>query len=336
MQPGQQGVRALKDAESRPQATLKPTKPHRPLWARFVHHVIRESRKRKSKKQPETVADRAARRTASATIAIAVLTLVLAIVNYFQWHEIHAGGIDTHNLAVAAGNQATWTQRLATNTDTESGYMKDLAAHMQDQADQTKTLAGEAKTQAAASKVAAIAAKSAAETAKEALHISERAYLTLGFPANDFQNHRMEVAILNGGHIPSGPAMVVTHEATFAVRNVTENFVPLSDLIESHWQTSAYPSIPVVQTGGIYQVDVNFPKLVQAELNEGKQKIVTVIVITYNDGFPRTPKQSWIFCDQSTFAVEQKLLTMRPCDSGQIIQTLLVADHYPDPRYEQK
>ncbi len=61
--------------------------------------------------------------------------------------RMHESSSDTHALATAAGNQATWTQRLATNTDIESGHMKDLADRMKEQADRTKDLANEAKAQ---------------------------------------------------------------------------------------------------------------------------------------------------------------------------------------------
>ncbi len=128
---------------------------------------------------------------------------------------MHESSSDTHALATAAGNQATWTQRLATNTDIESGHMKDLADRMKEQADRTKDLANEAKAQVAVAKSAADAARSAADTAKDTLHVSERAYLTLGTPTNDFQNKRMDVPVFNGGHIPSGPVQIVMHEATF-------------------------------------------------------------------------------------------------------------------------
>lgn len=261
--------------------------------------------------------------------AAVILSGIAAVFVCLQWMEMRSSGTDTHSLAVAARNQATWTQNLASAMKIQAERTKDLADRMNEQAEQTKIIATQAVVQANA-------AKSAGETAKEALHISERAYLTLGFPVNDFQNDRIEVAILNGGHIPSGPVTIIVHEATFAIKNITENFIPLSDLIEAHWQTLADSSIPVVQNGSIYQVEIHFPKLVQADLNAGKQAITALVVMTYNDGFPGTHDQSWTFCDRSTFAATQKLLTMRPCDPNQIMRTLLTADHYLDARYEQK
>lgn len=131
----------------------------RPTWTRFVHYAIREARKRKSEKKPESAADKAARRTANATIAIAFLTLVIAIVSYFQWQEIHSGGKDTHDLAVAARDQAKGTQSLATNMQTQAERTRELAEQMKIQAGETKTIADQAVIQARAAKESADAAK---------------------------------------------------------------------------------------------------------------------------------------------------------------------------------
>jgi len=327
-------------------APVRKSRHNRRGWLiRYIKRELHRHRAgREKKKADETPADRAARRTANATYVIAIFTIVLAISTTWTLVEIRRGGADTHALATAASNQAKWTQSLAGAAGSQSGWMQQFASHMKDvadrtkdQADRTKDLADEAKAQAMAAKTAADAAKSAADTAKDSLHVSERAYLTLAYPQNDFQNQRMEVPIFNGGHIPSGPVKIVTHEATFSIKDVDETIYPLQDIVETHWQTATFQSVPVFQNGGIYQVEVHFPKLVQADLNSGKQAIVTLVVMTYNDGFPNTPEQTWVFCDASTFAAKQKLLTMRPCsDPNQAMHILLTADHYPNPQYELK
>ena len=45
-----------------------------------------------------------------------------------QWYEMHASGGDTHNLAVAAGNQAIWTKNLATQMQSQAEAAKSFAA----------------------------------------------------------------------------------------------------------------------------------------------------------------------------------------------------------------
>lgn len=81
-------------------------------WNRLVSDVKRQISGRASKAQ-ETVADKAARTTARATVWMAVFTLVLGLTNLGtiwilvnQLNEMHTGGIDTHALAEAAKKQA--------------------------------------------------------------------------------------------------------------------------------------------------------------------------------------------------------------------------------------
>ena len=91
-------------------------------------------------------------------VAVGV-SILAAIFVCAQWWEMHEGGKDTHDLAVAAGNQATWTQRLADSAKIQSDKTqaladrtKDLADRMKDQADQTKAMAGQAIIQANAAR----------------------------------------------------------------------------------------------------------------------------------------------------------------------------------------
>ncbi len=82
-------------------------------WIRLIRYVKRKMDERAAKKQKEPPMDRAARITAKATVWIAFFTFVSVAVSVFtflilksQLREMHDGGIDTHNLAVAAGKQA--------------------------------------------------------------------------------------------------------------------------------------------------------------------------------------------------------------------------------------
>jgi len=82
-------------------------------WIRLVRYAKRKMDERAAKKQKETPADKAARVAANATLWIAIFTFVSVAVSVgtflilkSQLREMHDGGIDTHNLAVAAGKQA--------------------------------------------------------------------------------------------------------------------------------------------------------------------------------------------------------------------------------------
>jgi hypothetical protein len=87
-----------------PNAPVKELVPSR--WARFVSNVKRKFHERKAKKEIETPTDRAARRTASATVWIAIFTVILALVGLITLAEVIGGGRDTRDLAIAAKQQA--------------------------------------------------------------------------------------------------------------------------------------------------------------------------------------------------------------------------------------
>jgi hypothetical protein len=262
-------------------------------------------------------------------VAVGV-SILAAIFICAQWWEMHTGSADTHNLAIAAANQATWTQHLSDNMKIQADRTQTLADRMKDQADQTKTIANQAIIQAAA-------AKSAADTAKETLNVSERAYLILGVPVDDFQQKRINIPLINSGHIPSGITKVVVHEATFRLDDPSLKFLPFTTAIEWHWRRLVYQTIPVVPNGNLISIEVDLPNIDQDQITTGKQAVTIAAQVTYNDGFPNTPDQTYIFCDQSSYIASTKLFAMRPCDDANtILQALIVFDKYPSPNYQEK
>jgi hypothetical protein len=68
----------------------------------------------------KSAADKAVERTATATVWIALFTVVLAIVGAITLYEVIAGGTDTHDLAVQAKNQADAAKTLALAAGTQA------------------------------------------------------------------------------------------------------------------------------------------------------------------------------------------------------------------------
>jgi len=62
-----------------------------------------------------------------ATVVIAAATVVNLLVAAAMWKEMHSGGIDTHNLAVAAATQTTNTHDLAVAAKTQAEKMKSMS-----------------------------------------------------------------------------------------------------------------------------------------------------------------------------------------------------------------
>jgi hypothetical protein len=109
--------------------------------------VNRKRYQRKRKKEEEAPTDRAARLTATATIWMAIFTLLLILVGggtYWilknQLREMHEGGIDTQNLARAAQKQAAASVQQVSN-------FAALAIAAKTQSDNTVALAQAAKDQ---------------------------------------------------------------------------------------------------------------------------------------------------------------------------------------------
>jgi hypothetical protein len=83
---------------------------------------------------------------------VAIFTIVIACSAIAQCHEMQTGGIDTHNLAIAAQRQAAAMQSLATATGNlkDSALAQALAAGTEATAMDKLRLAGEAQAKASA------------------------------------------------------------------------------------------------------------------------------------------------------------------------------------------
>ena len=287
----------------------------------------------KNKEENETPSDRAARRTATATVWIALFTLVLAALSLGtlwilkrQLKEMHDGGTDTHNLATAAGSQAIWTQNLAGASRTQADRTKDLADRMKDQADRTKELATEASVQAVAARDSADAAQRAADIANQALHLSERAYITTSLPQLDFGAKRLTFQIVNSGRIPSGTMIITVHEATVSIPNPQN---PIYVAQEGHWRSAALSAIAPDRP---IAVNNDVPLLQENALDNSQQMVFAAGTIEYSDGFSDDPQQLWNFCWYATSDKGNQKFLIDPCDPNTFIAKIKTWEEYPSHR----
>ena len=147
--------------------------------------------------------------------AAVILSALAAVFVCAQWWEMHEGGKDTHDLAVAAGNQATWTQRLADSAKLQSDKTqivadrtKDLADRMKDQADETKTIADQAVIQARANTQLAQNAVNTLTNTKQSFQAEQRAWIGVqgtsdikGF--TETEPWQVTVVFFNSGRTPA-------------------------------------------------------------------------------------------------------------------------------------
>ena|ERR1700733_3138635 len=166
-----------------------------------------------------------------------------------------------------------------------------------------------------ANKTSADAAKSAADTAKDALHISERAYVSVGSLQLDTAKSLISVAIANSGHIPSGKVEIVSYEVTFNPDKPLQGGTSFKYIVERHKGithfTSISPGIPPL-VGMIVPV----PQMSTKLLNSGMQKIMVVGMISYNDGFPDSPLQRSAICNATVYHLVAKTVYLTPCDAA--------------------
>jgi hypothetical protein len=153
-------------------------------WVRFVGYIKRKANERRTKKQNEIPTDKAARRTAVATIWMAIFTFVLASTSGFtiwilknQLREMHEGGLDTHTLAQAADTQAKKMADMFTAADKIRQAAEGMVAQEQRMADNSQKALESSTQQSKASLDASIA------TARD----EQRAWMfavaeTAGFP----------------------------------------------------------------------------------------------------------------------------------------------------------
>ena len=187
--------------------------------------------------------------------------------------------------------------------------------------------------QTMSTKLSADAAKSAAETTNLALHVTQRAYITTGTQELDAATGAVNVYLVNSGHIPSGEAEAVTHEATFNPES-PRYLVDMSKPAERHWGRARLYQIPV--GGPTIGIAVPVPLFNEAQVKSALQVILIAGTIDYNDGFPDDPIQQWKFCIQTADMKSKKnigdtgMVRWIPCDPKVVIPKMEKAEHYPE------
>jgi hypothetical protein len=182
----------LSDTSKGAKATYNTESPKNHWGIRLINYVKRKLEQRKAKKQYEQPADRAARRTAWATIWIAGFTLVLAVVSYLQWQELKGSDKQTDRLL------CLYQQQLAQLTK-QAGDTHDLAVAAKTQAAQTINLATETHNLAvnASNQVAIIQGQ--LDLARQQLRVEHRSWITIQHNGNLLDDFSTQIKIVNKG-----------------------------------------------------------------------------------------------------------------------------------------
>lgn len=163
---------------------------------RLIGHIKHKLHERKSKKEKDNPSDRAARKTASATIWIAIFTVVLAVANLLTLWEVIQGGNDTHELAVQAKRQADKMKDM-------SDAAEKIRQAAQDMVTQDQRIADNAQKAMDASN---IQSKASLGATQESMRQDQRAWIStesaIGIPTNE-RPFTIQIPIKNSGKTPA-------------------------------------------------------------------------------------------------------------------------------------
>ncbi|MGC2369446.1 MAG: hypothetical protein WA474_10310, partial [Candidatus Sulfotelmatobacter sp.] len=177
---------------------------------------------------------------------------------------------------------------------------------------QFRLMFGQIKTQTAAQVKSGTAAGRAAKIAEDTLHVSERAYVTDGAVQLDIAKKVLSLPLINSGHIPSGNIDISLYEATFE-NPAPVSPVPMASIVERH---HAITHLDSMIPGSPFSILIPVPNVSAELLNEGRQLIIVVGAISYNDGFPETIARRRPVCIQTIYQSVVKQFYWVPCDAA--------------------
>lgn len=167
---------------------------------------------------------------AAFTVALVFVSIVQAVIFKKQWEEMHTGGVDTHELAVAAKKQA----------DEAKAQVDLLAKSLQ----KTDKLVEEATTQANATKTLAGNSQATLKATQDSTQLEQRAWLGLQMvQLTQFQAGKNIAATAEFLNTGKSPALAI--QTSFGLTQLPINQKPpfLYDFQIANW-TTGYPVAP--------------------------------------------------------------------------------------------
>ena len=195
---------ALNDTDNGADAERQMERLFRRWWRQLNSYVTRKKKERRAKKLAENVADLAARRTALATVWIAIFTFVSIAVSggtllvlKGQLREIHESSSDTHTLAEQAKKQADKLSNMSDAAEKIRQAAENMVTQDQRIADNAQKALDASNKQSKVALDATIAQ----------FRLDQRAWVGIGdVNTLDFEvgkNARFDVEIRNTGKTPA-------------------------------------------------------------------------------------------------------------------------------------
>jgi hypothetical protein len=159
---------SMNDAENGAKPKTESNTSSHQRWARLVGYAKHKYHERRAKKKKETAEERAIRLNMWSTAIIAIFTVVLAVVSYFQLKELHQSGVDSSD---QMNRMIEKNREQVAQIGRQADETSKLAEHMGDQAERTKELARQTRD-------LAVSTQQMADTSRDELQTVQRAYIT--------------------------------------------------------------------------------------------------------------------------------------------------------------
>lgn len=203
--------------------------------------------------------------------AIVFLTLIIAAVGVAQtvifskqWKEMHSGGVDTHDLAVAAKAQADEAKVQADRATESAQYMRQLADQALAQAKATNRLAAEAGKSAEYARQLANTTSSELQTMQATAKNDQRAWVgQQNAVLTTYELGKVITITVNLSNTGRSPARHITYTATAGIFDI-KSVPPFAlDIPNPAWTGTS--SIP--PQGG-YQIEVTTPNVLDQDAKD--------------------------------------------------------------------
>lgn len=248
----------------------KPTgKPSGGFWRWFILHAERKMHQRRAhrekEKSGEKPEDRAARLTATATVWIAIFTVVLAGVGVLTLFELIEGGADTKALVTASKQQANAASDQADAAQQFSDTAEDINGRMSDAVDQLQSTAENTKR--------------TIKNAENSFRAEQRAWVGVAGIADnkgftDTEPWQITVVFFNSGRTPARNAQI----SSMFITSRTELSGPPSDSIKL---LTSFTPVQSIAPQGYYRLTIG--KESAGEIVTGHQRVGAKILISqYN------------------------------------------------------
>jgi hypothetical protein len=135
------------------------------------------------------------------------------------------------------------------------------------------------------------------------------------------------IGALNIGHLPASGNLAV-YELTVKRGKDTEYTVgfPIGDKLEGHWSEIPFTNVTYASP---QLLNTRLPSINAPDYSAGQIGVVASGRISYNDGFPTTPRRTTDFCYISFFDLHTQQQSNAPCDASAMTERIKRVIRFP-------